>query len=105
MQNLEGNLMRAKPCLKISSQLDAVAELATLAGCDAAALSGSLKSKNDKAEAWLSTEQAAEYLGISVGSLRNRVACGEIPRRKLGRLNRYLRSELDALLVSKMSKE
>jgi excisionase family DNA binding protein len=97
--------MKVKSCLKKTSQLEAVAELAGLAGRHADAHSGSLSIKNNKAEAWLTTQQAADYLGISVGSLRNRVSCGEIPRRKLGRLNRYLRSELDALLVSKMSKE
>lgn len=97
--------METKSCLRKSSQLGVLAELATLAGCEDKVNSSSLTSKNDSAEAWLTTQQAADYLGISVGSLRNRVACGEIPRRKLGRLNRYLRSELDALLVSKMSKE
>lgn len=97
--------MIIKPCMNKLRNVEKLAELASLACREEQAVSDSLTSKDDSAEAWLSTEQAAEYLGISVGSLRNRVSCGEIPRRKLGRLNRYLRSELDALLVSKMSKE
>jgi excisionase family DNA binding protein len=47
---------------------------------------------------WLTTEGAAEYLGISVGSVRNMTSRGQLPYRKLGRLNRYKKDELRDLL-------
>ena len=47
---------------------------------------------------WLTTEGAAEYLGISVGSIRNMTSRGQLPYRKLGRLNRYKKDELRDLL-------
>ncbi|MCA9761372.1 MAG: helix-turn-helix domain-containing protein [Streptococcus sp.] len=48
---------------------------------------------------WLDTEQAAAYLQISPGSLRNMVSDGRIPHYKLQRRNRYLKSELDKLIM------
>jgi len=50
-------------------------------------------------ELWLTPAEAALHLGISQGSLRNKVSNGQVPRHKLGRLNRFLRSELDRLLL------
>lgn len=47
---------------------------------------------------WLSSKEAADYLRISVGALRNRVYRGEIIPRKFGRLNRYNKKELAQLL-------
>ncbi len=47
---------------------------------------------------WLSSKEAADYLRISVGALKNRVYRGEIFPRKLGRLNRYNKKELEQLL-------
>lgn len=52
-------------------------------------------------EPWLTPKEASAHLGISLGSLRNKVSNGLIPRHKLGRLNRFLRSELDGLLLKK----
>jgi excisionase family DNA binding protein len=49
---------------------------------------------------WLTSEQAADYLGLSVGALRNMTSNGQIPYHKLGRRNRYLRVELRQLLLS-----
>ncbi|MFN7684602.1 MAG: helix-turn-helix domain-containing protein [Oligoflexia bacterium] len=49
---------------------------------------------------WLNTEQAAEYLGISAGSLRNMTSNGHVPYYKLGRRNRYRRPDLHELLLS-----
>lgn len=49
---------------------------------------------------WLNTEQAAAYLGIPVGSLRNLTSNGRIPYYKLGRRNRYKLSDLHELLLS-----
>ena len=49
---------------------------------------------------WLNTEQAAHFLGIPVGSLRNMTSNGRIPYYKLGRRNRYRLSDLHELLLS-----
>lgn len=46
----------------------------------------------------LDTTRAAAYLGISEGQLRNKTSNGTIPHYKMDRLNRYKRSELEALL-------
>ena len=51
---------------------------------------------------WLTSEGAAEYLKISVGELRNKTSNGQIPYTKLGRSNRYLKSQLRELLLKKM---
>ena len=48
---------------------------------------------------WLTTEEAAKYLKISKGSLLNMVSYKKVKRYKLGRRNRYLKSELFHLLV------
>lgn len=48
---------------------------------------------------WLTAEQAARYLGLSVGALRNSTSNGQIPYYKLGRRVRYLKSELRNLLL------
>lgn len=62
------------------------------------------KIENQGAEAanqeWLSVSEAAEYLRISEGSLRNLTSNGKIPFYKLGRRVRYLKAELKALLLS-----
>ena len=49
-------------------------------------------------ESWLDSEEAALFLKIDVGTLRNLVCNGTIPHYKFGRFNRYLKSELDMLL-------
>lgn len=49
-------------------------------------------------EEWLTTEEAARYLRLSVGELRNLTSNGKIPYYKLGRRNRYLKCELRELL-------
>ena len=49
---------------------------------------------------WLSTKEAAVYLRISAGALKNKVYRGEISPYKFGKLNRFNRKELDRLLVS-----
>lgn len=50
---------------------------------------------------WLSTAEAADYLGVPVGSLRNLTSNGKVPYYKVPgtRLNRYLRTELRELLL------
>lgn len=48
----------------------------------------------------MNSEEAAAYLRIPVGTLRNWTSNGKIPFRKLGRLNRYLKDDLRNLLDS-----
>jgi excisionase family DNA binding protein len=52
-----------------------------------------------KTEKMMSTEETAEFLGITVGSLRNMTSQGKLPYYKLGRRNRYSRNELIQLLL------
>lgn len=49
---------------------------------------------------WMTSSEAALYLGVSVSRLHNLVSYGSIPYYKFGRSNRYLRSELRELLLS-----
>ncbi len=44
---------------------------------------------------WLTTSEAAQYLRVSVTSIKMMVYRGTIRVRKLGRRNRFLREELD----------
>ena len=50
---------------------------------------------------WMTTEEAAIYLGLTPGALRNMTSNGSIPYYKLGRRNRYRSDELRSLLSSK----
>ncbi|MBC7385494.1 MAG: helix-turn-helix domain-containing protein [Cryobacterium sp.] len=51
---------------------------------------------------WLNSSEAADFLGISVGSLRNKVSNGTIEvSGKIGRLNRFRVSDLEELLLRK----
>lgn len=49
---------------------------------------------------WLTTEEAASYLRLSVGSLRNLTSNGCVPHHKLGRRNRYRLDDLRTLLLN-----
>lgn len=49
---------------------------------------------------WLNSEEAAEFLRISIKGLRNMTSNGKLPFYKLGRRNRYRKDELEALLLS-----
>jgi excisionase family DNA binding protein len=49
---------------------------------------------------WLTSSEAAEYLGISTAQLMNLTSNGRVPYFKFGRSNRYLISELRELLMS-----
>lgn len=53
-----------------------------------------------KIERWLSSKEAAQYLGISVSALTMKVYRKEIQPKKLGRLNRFSQSDLERLLCS-----
>lgn len=46
------------------------------------------------------SEEAAQFLRISVASLRNMASNGVIPYYKLGRRNRYLKKDLVDLLTA-----
>ena len=45
-------------------------------------------------EQWMTTRQAAEYLGLSVAYIKKHAE--DIPHVKVGRLNKYTRRSLDA---------
>lgn len=62
---------------------------------DRTGLPGSLTTQE-----WLTTQEAARYLGLSVGSLRNLTSNGQVPYCKLGRRNRYRVADLRALLLA-----
>lgn len=49
---------------------------------------------------WLTSAEAATYLGISTYQLMNLTSSGKVPYYKFCRLNRYLLSELRELLMS-----
>ena len=57
----------------------------------------SLKTKYGE---WLTSPEAASYMGISVSRLFNLASQGKIPHYKFGRSNRYLKEELRELLLS-----
>lgn len=63
-------------------------------------LNNSLSSLKIEEDEWLTTKEAAQYLGLSEAVLRNMTSNGSIPYYKLGRSNRYNRSELRQLLFS-----
>jgi len=58
------------------------------------------ETKNDNAEEWLNTNEAAEYLRISPARLRNLTSNGRVPYYKFQRGNRYLKGELRNLLLA-----
>lgn len=47
---------------------------------------------------WLKAEQAASYLGVSVGTLRNWTSARYVPFSRRGRVVRYHRDQLDRWL-------
>ncbi|MBX9767280.1 MAG: helix-turn-helix domain-containing protein [Bdellovibrionales bacterium] len=49
---------------------------------------------------WLSTKEAAYYLRVPIGSLKNMVYRGKLVPKKLGRLNRFLRDDLERVIKS-----
>lgn len=49
---------------------------------------------------WLTSSEAAQYLRVSVSSLKMMVYRGTVRVRKLGRRNRFLREELDRLITA-----
>lgn len=60
-------------------------------------INSSLKFEDDI----LTTNEAAIFLKISVGTLRNLTSNGKVPYYKFGRRNRYFKSELLGLILNK----
>ena len=53
------------------------------------------------AEKWINIEEAAEYLGVKPGTIRDWIRKGkDIPANKVGRQWKFKRSELDAWIKS-----
>lgn len=48
---------------------------------------------------WLTTGEAAQYLRVSADSIKTMVYRGKIRVHKLGRRNRFLREELERLII------
>jgi excisionase family DNA binding protein len=48
---------------------------------------------------WLTTNEAAQYLRVSANAIKTMVYRGKIRVHKLGRRNRFLRDELERLIV------
>lgn len=56
------------------------------------------------ASEWLSTTEAARYLGIKVSTLRNLIHAGDGPEyRKFGRLNRFRIADLDRYIQERLT--
>ena len=55
----------------------------------------------DNLNEWLTTSEAAGYLKISKGSLLNMVWRKQVRPHKLGRRNRYLKSDLSELIFER----
>ena len=49
-------------------------------------------------DAWLNSREAAEYLNVTIPVLMNLTSSSKVPYYKLGKRNRYLRSELESLI-------
>ncbi len=49
--------------------------------------------------AWLDTASAAALLGINPRTLTKRAAAGEVPASRIGKLWRFRREDVEALLV------
>jgi excisionase family DNA binding protein len=54
-----------------------------------------------KHKEWLTSKEAAQYMGISEGTLRNLTSNGHIEYYKFRRLNRYKPADLDLLIKKK----
>ena len=48
---------------------------------------------------WLTTDEAAQYLRISISSIKSMIYRGQIRVHKLGRRNRFLTDELERLIT------
>lgn len=53
---------------------------------------------------WMKPEEAAEYLGVALGTLRNWTSAKFVPFSKRGGIVRYHRNQLDKWLLAKSCK-
>ncbi len=53
---------------------------------------------------WLTTREAAQYLRVSIGSMKTMIYRGQVRAHKLGRRNRFLREELERLITLPINK-
>lgn len=51
-------------------------------------------------DSWIGIEEAANYLGVTKDTIRNWIRKTDIPARKIGKLWRFKRSELDQWVLS-----
>lgn len=49
-------------------------------------------------DAWMSLQDASQYLGVCDRTIRRMVKTGKLPHRRIGRLLRFKRADLDRLL-------
>lgn len=61
-------------------------------------LAGESKASQDHVR-WLTTSEAAQYLRISISSIKTMIYRGQVRVHKLGRRNRFLREELERLIT------
>lgn len=57
-----------------------------------------MSDENNVPTPWLNSKEAAQYTGLALSTVRNKVCAGEIPFHRKGRIVRFHRSELDAWL-------
>lgn len=66
--------------------------------CYTSTKAGDLSPARSLTDEWLTTEEAAAYLRLSVGALRNLTSNGKVPYYKFDRRNRYRIDDLRELL-------
>jgi excisionase family DNA binding protein len=49
---------------------------------------------------WMTSEEVANYLRVSIKTLRNWTSNGQIPFHKIGKLNRFRKDEIERLILS-----
>lgn len=54
---------------------------------------------------WLTTCEAAQYLRVSISSIKTMIYRGQVRVHKLGRRNRFLREELERLITLPSTKQ
>lgn len=53
---------------------------------------------------WLTTQEAADYLRVSISSIKTMIYRGQVRVHKLGRRNRFLIEELERLITLPLSR-
>lgn len=58
-----------------------------------------------KADPWMTAQEAADYVGLALGTVWNKARAGEMPSYRVGKRSyRFRRSELDAWIESGATK-